>query len=386
MAKAVEECLGEWITEGLIVVKPGHSEPLRRIRVVEGSHPVPDGSSVKATQEYIHLAQEADENTLIINLISGGGSALLCSPYSDTEHSLSLEDKQKTTSLLLSCGARIDEINTIRKHLSGIKGGRLAQLFHPAESINLILSDVVGDPLSVIASGPTVPDPTTYGRCIDIIQRYSLIELLPRRVVFLLNEGQSGVVPETPPPGDPAFDRVTNLLVGNNRIALVGAAEVARGMGYNTTILTSRFIGETRTSAEILWGIVQDTKYHSLMITPPCCIILGGETTVTVLGNGKGGRNQEFALGIATRMVECPQDAEGVYFLSAGTDGNDGDTDVAGAFADKEIVQAATRSNMNPQIYLENNDSYNFFDPIDGLLRTGPTNTNVCDIQIALIL
>lgn len=389
MALAVEEILGSRITEGVIAVKPGHTESLRRIRMIEAGHPVPDAGSVIAGKTVAELARKADKDTLVINLISGGGSALLSYPYawedSEGSHALSLEDKQKTTKALLACGATIQEINCIRKHLSGIKGGRLAQLLSPSESINLILSDVVGDRLDSIASGLTAPDGTTFGEAVALVEKYGIAPRLPSLAWQVLQLGAEGKLPETPKKGDPVFEKVHNILIGSNYGALLAAERKANELGYHTVVVSSEIIGEAREIAKVYIGIGRDVKRRELLVQRPACIIAGGETTVTLLGEGKGGRNQEMALSFLAEIESNPEGSEGIWFLAASTDGNDGPTDAAGAFADPEVLAAGRNEGLTVQDYLKRNDSYHYFDRIGFLLKTGPTNTNVCDVQILLV-
>jgi hydroxypyruvate reductase len=385
MALALEKVLGSRINDGFISVKTGHTEPLSLIRIQEASHPVPDESSVAAAREMERLAREADERTLVINLISGGGSALLCSPYADDTYHLTLSEKQEVTRQLLACGADISEINCLRKHLSGIKGGRLAALLAPATSLNLILSDVIGDALSAIASGPTTADPTTFGEAATIVEKYRLWDKIPAAAAAVIRAGLEGKIPETPKPGDRVFEKVTNILIGTNRDALITAAEKARALGYNSAVLTCRLAGEAKEAARLLFDIAGDIRDHGLLASRPACLLAGGETTVTLKGSGLGGRNQEMALAFLDLLSRDPQGGENLFFLSGGTDGNDGPTDAAGAFADSGLIRRSEELGLNPGAYLENNDSYHFFEAADGLLKTGPTNTNVCDLQIILI-
>jgi len=384
MARAIEELLGPRIVEGLISVKYGHTVPLERIDTIEAGHPVPDENSVRAADEIRRLAELADAETLVFNLISGGGSALLSAPYRGDEAALSLSDKQQTTQALLACGASIGEINCIRKHISSVKGGRLARTLYPATSLNLMLSDVVGDRLDTIASGLTVPDLSTYKQAAQIITKYKLS--LPTAVEDLIEKGSAGLVPETPKAGDMVFTRVHNILLGTNYTGLLAAAQKARDLGYNTVVLSSRITGEAREAAKFYSAIARDVSRRSILVEKPACIIAGGETTVTLRGEGKGGRNQECALSFLLDMQEDWPVQEKIYFLSASTDGNDGPTDAAGAFVYRELLDRAQRSALSPGDYLERNDSYHFFERLDALLKTGPTNTNVCDYQICLVL
>jgi len=342
MAVAVEELLDGRIKKGLISVKKGHTEDLKYIETITAGHPVPDKNSVEAGRRIAALSAEADERTLFINLISGGGSALLSYPLAtdaaNATLEVSLEDKQKVTNMLLGCGATIQEINSIRKHISAIKGGRLARLIYPATSINLILSDVVGDRLDTIASGLTAGDQTSYEDALAIIEKYSLTGELPSSVGQILALGAKGDIEDTPAADDPLFAKVHNVLIGTNFSALVAAGQRAEQLGYNTMILSSRITGEAREIAKFFLGMGRDINKYGVLLQKPACIIAGGETTVTLQGNGLGGRNQEMALSFLCELANDPADAEGICFLSAGTDGNDGPTDAAGAFAALDIV------------------------------------------------
>lgn len=388
MAQAVEEILGGRLAGGLVAVPAGASIPLRRVKLIEAGHPVPDGESARAGREMARLAREGDERTLFVNLISGGGSALLAAPleWEDGQGrlALSLEEKRETTRLLLASGAAIQEFNCVRKHLSMVKGGRLAALMHPAESLNLILSDVVGDRLDTIASGLTSPDETTYRQARAVLRKYGLEDRLPAAARAVLEAGEAGRIPETPKPGDPVFRGVHNVLIGTNRSALLAARSKAEELGYRTAVLSSRLTGEAREAARVLLGIGQDIGQGGLLPARPACLLAGGETTVTVRGKGRGGRNQEMALAFLAGMAEDPAGSSGLYFLAASTDGRDGPTDAAGAFATPRALQAAGRAGLDAPAYLAGNDSYGFFDRIGFLYRTGPTHTNVCDIQVLL--
>ncbi len=389
MARAVERVLGDRITDGIISVKYGHTEPLARIRTIEADHPVPDAAGVRAAREMAALAGAADADTLVFMLISGGGSALMPYPAETGEGDrllrISLAEKQAATRLLLECGATINEINCLRKHLSLIKGGRLAEMLYPAAVVSLILSDVVGDDLGVIASGPTTRDSSTFADAAAIIDKYDLAEKLPATVSEYLALGAAGSIPDTPDGSHPAFSRVKNLLIGTNMQSLQAAADKARALGYRTTVLSSQVIGEAREVARVLCGIARDAANHDLFGARPVCLICGGETTVTIRGGGLGGRNQEMALAFLAELAVSPEDVQGIHFLAASTDGNDGPTDAAGAFADRHLLQSAASAGLSLTAHLKNNDAYHFFDRIDGLLKTGPTNTNVCDIQVMII-
>jgi hydroxypyruvate reductase len=390
MAKAVEHICGSRIDQGLICVKYGHTEPLSVIETVEAGHPVPDENSERGAARILEIADRADEGTLMLNLISGGGSALLAAPVSlsigNERFSLTLEELQQTTEVLLGSGAAIEEINCIRKHLSAIKGGRLAERASPALLVNLILSDVIGDRLDTIASGPTTFDSTTYTQALDILNRYGIEKSLPKRVLHTLQAGASGLTPETPKKGAALFNRVHNIILGNNYRALQHGVKEARRLGYNVVPLSSRIAGEAREAARVFAGIAKDVKERGILAEKPACIIWGGETTVTLSGPGRGGRNQEFALSFLLELQEYASEHEsGILLLAASTDGNDGPTDAAGAFASYGVLSKAAALSLDPIRFLKNNDSYSFFDKTGFLLRTGPTNTNVCDLQIALV-
>lgn len=390
MARGLEAVLGDRIADGAISVKYGHTDELSRIRTIEAGHPVPDQNSVKGADEVLALAKAADERTLCINLVSGGGSALLCKPgdFPEAGLSIGLDQKQKTTKELLASGAPIQEINTFRKHLSGIKGGRLAAAMYPATSLNLILSDVIGDRLDSIASGLTAPDTTTYSDVADLIERYDLGAKLDPGVKAIVEAGVAGEIPETPKRGDPIFDRVHNVLLGTNYLAILAAAARARELGYEPVVITSRLVGEAREAAKFILSIAEDQAARELLAKGPTCLLFGGETTVTIRGEGKGGRNQEMALSALRMMADDPVGAAGIHFLAASTDGNDGPTDAAGAFADADLVRvalAAAGNGLSMDDSLKRNDSYRFFEALGGLLKTGATNTNVCDLQIVLV-
>jgi len=386
MAKAIESILGGKISGGVISVKYGHTEKLRTVRMIEAGHPLPDENSERAAREIARLASEADKDTLVINLISGGGSALLCLPYADDFVQLDLAGKQATTRLLLECGAAIQEINCIRKHISGIKGGRLAELIYPAACLSLILSDVIGDRLDAIASGLTVADNTTYADARQIMDTYRIWESVPEAVRRIITRGLEGEIAETPKQGDSALTRVRNVLIGTNRAALLAAEKKARELGYHPLVLSSRITGEAREIAKFYLGLCLDTAKYRQPAEKPACLIAGGETTVTLRGKGLGGRNQEMALSFLNELANAQAESAGITFLSAGTDGNDGPTDAAGAFADAGLLARGREKGLSIRDYLDANDSYHFFEAVGGLLVTGPTNTNVCDVQLMLIV
>ena len=377
MAKAVEDILGPYLNNGWIVVKYGHGLPLKKTDIMEAGHPIPDKAGLEAAEELLKQAQECTEEDLIICAFSGGGSALLPAPFPP----LTLDQKQETTRLLLECGATINEINSIRKHLSRSKGGWLAKEAYPATVVSLLLSDVIGDRLDVIASGPTVPDESTYSDCIKIIDRYELSDRLPKSVADYFKKGAAGSLPETPKAGDPVFSKVQNLIVGNNRESLLAARERAISLGYNTIILSSQIEGEAREVAQVFAAIGKEISQANLPISPPACIIAGGETTVTIQGRGKGGRSQELALACAIAIDGW----KGISLLSAGTDGTDGPTDAAGAIVNGTTCKRARQANLYPRDFLLANDSYTFFESLGDLLKTGPTRTNVMDIICMLV-
>ena len=389
MGKALEDILGERITQGLISVKYGHAEPLKRIEIVESGHPTPDEQGVGAAQRIADMVRHADEKTLILNLVSGGGSALLPCPlvtdHPDGPIRLTLEDKQNMTKALLACGADIGEINCIRKHISGMKGGRLLRLMQPARSLNFILSDVVGDRLDTIASGLTSHDETTFAEAMAIIEKYQIRDKVPPGVLRTLELGVQGKIEETPKQGDPVTQLATNILIGSNLAALIAARDTASGFGYNTAALTCALTGEAREAAKFLWGMAKDVRNTELLAKKPACIIAGGETVVTLKGPGKGGRNQEMALAFLGELARDERKGANIFFLSASTDGTDGPTDAAGAFASAALVEMARKAGLSIDESLRQNDSYHFFERIGHLLKTGPTMTNVCDLHMVII-
>lgn len=385
MARGIEQVLGDRISAGLISVKYEHTASLERIELIDAGHPVPDERGVEAASRIAAIADEADEHTLVIVLISGGGSALLTLPFQNDEHTLSLADMQQTTQLLLECGATIQEINSIRKHLSGISGGRFCARLAPATSISLILSDVVGDTLENIASGLTSPDPVTFADALAITGRYGITNRLPEAARALLEAGSAGAVEDTPGPDHPSFARVRNVLIGTNALALEACRARANELGYNTVVLTSQVTGEAREAAKFLAGIARDAVRAEPLAPKPLCVLCGGETTVTIRGTGTGGRNQELALAFLEQVADAPSAFSGVSFLSGATDGNDGPTDAAGAFASVAVLERVRDSGQSIAEALAANDSYHLFEETGDLLKTGPTNTNVCDIQIMLV-
>jgi glycerate-2-kinase len=378
MARAVEDGLGDLVTAGLVVTVAGQPPAgLTTIRVREGGHPLPDAAGLAATAEILHLADAADGETLVLCLLSGGGSALLVAPAAG----ITLADKVRTTDLMMRAGADIRSLNTVRKHLSAIKGGGLGARLRPATTVSLILSDVIADPLDVIASGPTVPDPTTFADALTVLERYAVADRVPVAVHARLAQGAAGLLAETPKPGDPAFQRVTNRIVGSNRTALAAARTAAEGLGLAVEVDPEPVTGEAREAGERLARRALALRESRGTEGAPVCLLSGGETTVTVTGAGRGGRNQEFALAFALEIAGVP----GITLLSAGTDGIDGPTPAAGAIVDAATIPRALACGLDPQAFLANNDAYTFFKNAGGLLVTGPTGTNVMDLQIVLI-
>lgn len=377
MARSMEEILNDRIHRGIINVKYGFTNKLARTEIVEAGHPVPDQKGAEGTRKILDFLENADERDLIFSLISGGGSALLPQPAGN----ITLAEKQTITRSLLACGASIDEINAVRKHISSSKGGQMARAAFPATVVNLMLSDVVGDRMDVIASGPFVPDTSTFKDVLEIFRKYGL-EDVPPAILEHVTAGARGQIPETPKAGDPIFDHVFNIIVGSNILALEAAREKAEALGYKTLILSSMVEGETREVARVHSAIAKEILKSGRPIEAPACIISGGETTVTIRGNGLGGRNQEFCLAAALDLAELPPR---VVILSGGTDGNDGPTDAAGAVVDPVTVARGRDAGMEAADFLYNNDAYHFFEKTRDLLMTGPTKTNVMDVRLVLV-
>ena len=373
MAQAVERLLGNRITGGWINVKHGHTAKLRRIELNECGHPVPDRRGERGAQRIAQIASAAGPSDLVLCLISGGASALLPLPAPP----VTLAEKQTTTRLLLGSGASIHELNCVRKHISLLKGGQLARLAHPATVLTLILSDVIGDDLDAIGSGPTAPDRSTLAEARAVLKKYKLFRKVPVAVRQRLRSNAS----ETPKPHDAAFANVQNLVVGSNRLALDAAMREARALGFRTLLLATSIEGEAREVARVHAAIAREIRETGHPLNPPACVISGGETTVTVRGKGLGGRNQEFALAAARGIAGL----RSVVILSAGTDGTDGPTDAAGAIASGTTLARARAHRLDAAAFLANNDSYHFFDSLSDLIRTGPTGTNVADIQLILV-
>jgi hydroxypyruvate reductase len=369
MARAVEAVLGDRIAEGFVVVKDGYLLPTRIVKLSEAGHPLPDRRGEAAAQRLLALAQAAGPRDVMVFLISGGGSALMPAPAPP----ITLEEKQEVTRLLLGAGATIGELNAVRKHLSLLKGGQLARTAAPARILTLLLSDVIGDPLDVIASGPTAPDPTTFADALDVLTRRGVLDRIASSVIHRLRAGARGAIPETPKPGDPLFASVTHVVVGNNRLVVDAAARAAERLGYAPRIATVALEGEAREMALMLVARARSLR-------PPACLIAGGETTVTVRGRGLGGRCQEFALASALAL----RTDDSLTVLAAGTDGTDGPTDAAGAVVDAETIERGRVIGLDPNRALADNDAHTFLRATGDLIVTGPTNTNLLDVYIAL--
>jgi hydroxypyruvate reductase len=372
MASALEESLGDRIARGVGVTKDGHRVPLRRIALREAGHPIPDARGENAAREALALVESARPDEVLIVALSGGASALLPCPVPG----LTLRDLSATTDELLRSGADIEELNAVRKHLSGIGGGNLARRARCRRIFVLCVSDVVGDRLDVIASGPCAPDPSTYRDALAVLERRGIRDRIPASVVQHLEEGARGRREETPKPGDPGFERVRSLILANNRSALAGAQRAAARAGLATIVVCDGLRGEARAVGRRLAALARAVRRER-----PVCLLAGGETTVTVRGPGRGGRNQELALAAALELAN----SDGITLLAAGTDGTDGPTDAAGAYADPHTVARAAALGVDASESLARNDSHGFFAAEGGLLRTGPTGTNVMDLALLLV-
>lgn len=370
LAKAVESRLSGRDTSGRIVVKYGHGVPLGRIVVEEGGHPLPDISGLRATERLLADLAETQAEDRIVFLLTGGASALLVAPA----EGLTLDDKIGVTELLLRSGATIQELNAVRKHLSAVKGGRLLERIVPARVLTLVVSDVIGDDLSSIGSGPTALDPSTFRDALDVLTRYDVIDQAPANVVDHLRAGVSGAIAETPKPGDGVLEHVEHRLLASNRTSLTAAVEKARALGFEVDVFARDMIGDVH---------VQARRFAKALVERrrPAALVAGGELTLKVTGSGLGGRSQELALVVARELAGH----DDVMVLAAGTDGTDGPTDAAGAFADGRTWESAREHGLDPEALLANNDAYHVFDPLDALLRTGPTGTNVNDLVVGLL-
>jgi len=377
MAQALERRLGARIDTGLVVVKYGHGAPTRKIRIVEAGHPVPDAPGLQAAHLILRLIGTLKPDDLLIVLLSGGASSLLPAPAPG----VSLRDKQQTTKLLLRSGATIQEMNAVRKHLSRMKGGQLAAATS-ARVASVILSDVIGNDLGTIGSGPTAPDPTTFREAWTILERYGVATRIPMSVRRRLEAGINKTVEETPKAGAARFRFVHNVLIGDNQAAVDAVAKTAKDEGLHSLVLSTTVTGETREIAKLFGAMAREIVSHDRPGRRPCCVIAGGETTVTVRGQGKGGRAQEFALAAALEIAGLPE----VWVAGFATDGTDGPTSVAGAVVDGETVARARRSKLNLLRALQDNNAYPFFKKLNGHIVTGPTGTNVNDLYLLLVL
>jgi len=376
MAKEIESILGKHITEGHVVVKYGHSCELKYIKVTEAGHPIPDNNSVIAAGEILKIANKATAKDIVICLLSGGGSALL----TDCPDSITLAEIIILNNLLLKSGADIKEINTVRKHLSNMKGGQLAKAVYPAALISLILSDVIGDSIDVIASGPTAHDSTTYQDAMTVLTKYNLLREVPLSIINYLKKGIKGLHPDTPDSDSKYLKTTSNLIIGSNKIALKAAQNKSKEMGLSSIIVTDRLEGDSVKAADyIIETAITFQKDEN--IQKPVCLLFGGETTIRINGNGTGGRNQHFALSAALML----KDKKGITLLSAGTDGNDGPTNAAGAMVDSTTNEVALQLNLNIEKYLQEFDSFHFFQKAGGHIITGPTMTNVMDVMIVVV-
>jgi hydroxypyruvate reductase len=376
MGQAAAQILGQNLQRGLVICKTGHAAPppggfYPGLEVLEASHPVPDATSLEATRRLLALLSQVQPQDLVICLVSGGGSALLTQPVPG----ITLADLQGLTQALLACGANITKINTLRKHLDAVKGGGLARLAAPAEMITLILSDVIGDPLDIIASGPSVPDPSTYTEALEVLTRYQLKDNISPAILAHLRRGELGYLPETPKPGEVLFEHVSNTIIGSNRLAAQAALQQAQQEGFSSQLLTTALQGEASQAGQFLAALARGlASGDSLPL--PACLILGGETTVTLRGQGLGGRCQELALGAVASLAGLPACA----VISLATDGGDGPSIAAGAVATGSSLARARALGLNPADFLARNDSYHFFQALEDLLLPGPTQTNVNDL------
>jgi len=356
---------------GLVVTRYGYAVPCERIEIVEAAHPVPDAAGEAAAKRMLAMVAGLTHDDLVVALISGGGSSLLVLPA----ESLTLDDKQDVNRALLKSGATIGEMNVVRRHLSAIKGGRLAAACHPAQVVTLVMSDVPGDDPTVIASGPTVADPTTCADALDVIRRYGID--VPARVTRLLESGAG----ETVKPGDPRLARARTRMIATPQRALEAAAAVARDAGFTPCILGDSLEGEARDVGKVMAGIAQQAATHGQPVAPPCVLLSGGETTVTVRGRGRGGRNVEFLLALAIALDGRP----GVFALAGDTDGVDGQEEIAGAIATPDTLARAWAKNLRPRDALGDNDGHGFFEALGDSVITGPTLTNVNDFRAILV-
>jgi len=379
MAEALEGLLGSRITKGHVNIRYGNSGNTRRITLFPAGHPIPDKNSLKGTERILSILGKSTERDLVICLLSGGASALLAKP----EEGISPEEMARTTDALLRCGAAIQEINTVRKHLDTVKGGKLARMARPSPVLSLILSDVVGhfDPLPFIASGPTVPDSSSYQDALAVLSRYHLTEEIPESVRYLLTSGRDGLLPENPGADDPIFKGVQNIITGSCRIAAEEILHEASKQGLNTLLLTTSIQGEAKETAAFLVSIAREIQLSGRPVCKPAMLVAAGETTVRVTGKGLGGRNQELALAGAIHLREL----EGVIVTSLATDGSDGPTDAAGGMADCETSVRGANLGLDAYGMLDDNDSYRYLSQTHDLIVTGATNSNVNDLYLVYV-
>lgn len=380
MAEEAEKIIGDYLSDGYINILKGTRQRyhVKKVKLYEAEHPIPMQNNLKGAEKIVDLINNAGRKDVIIMLISGGGSALLTLP----KKNFSLDDIINVTKTVMEAGATINELNSVRKHLSMVKGGNLARYAYPARVYSLVLSDVVGDPLDVIASGPTSPDPTTYNDAYNVLKKYSLIDKVPRKIVEYFKRGIEGLVEETPKPGDKIFVKTRNIIIGNNSMALKKGVQKARGKGYRARILSSYIEGEARHVGTFLAGIALEINKYNRPFKKPVILFGGGETTVTVKGKGVGGRNQELVLSSGIKILGH----DNIIIASVGTDGIDGNSPAAGAIVDGKMMKKALELDIDPRVYLINSDSYNFFNKIGGVILTGPTDTNINDIIVTAII
>lgn len=376
MASEVEKILGKRISGGIIIVKDGHACKLKHMRIKEAGHPTPDSRGFKATKKILKIAKTADVNDLVICLISGGGSALMA----DLPNGIKKREIALANNLLVNSGASIMEINAVRKHLSQVKGGHLARHVYPANLVSLILSDVPGDDLDVIASGPTTADSTTFEMALSVMRKYKSLSSIPEPIFRYLKDGEAGKNSETPKKGDDTFKKTHNILIGNNKVALEAAKLEALELNINAVIIDYQLQGNTSSVAEYIVETALRFK-ADMNEVKPVCLLFGGETTLKMTGKGRGGRNQHLAL----LCVEMLRDLPGITILSAGTDGTDGPTDAAGAVVDYETCKISDLKKADPLKYIDKFDSYRFFKKVGGHVFTGPTMTNVMDMIVVIV-
>ena len=377
MAAALERQLGARLEGGLVVVNDGQTGETKKIRLLQARHPVPDHRSEKAARRMVRLLESLTDRDLVLMVLSGGASSLLTAPAAG----LTLQEKQRTTRLLLRSGATIQEVNTVRKHVSGIKGGRLAAAT-PATVVTLVLSDVPGDDPATIGSGPMAPDPSTFSDAKEVLDTFKIRNRIPLAVRRHVERGVQGRIPETPKPGEALFSRVQHHVLGNNRAVIERMAERARALGLRPMTLTTTLSGEAREIGKLFGALAKEMRVSGNPVRPPACLLAGGELTVTVRGKGLGGRAQEFALAAAPSIEGLSR----VFVAGFGTDGIDGPTDAAGAIVDGETVSRAREKGMSLEAALRENDSYGFFHRVGGHVVTGPTGTNVNDVYMILAL